>query len=177
MLLVSCVMSLAEFKGLCAELKFVPDDAEDIPKHWPSANTIAPLLVTALKALRLADDVITKQADTILASTHEMTACLRDFRTRNFSGPTVSSESDISDANVFEHTDDNVVNGAASISPVVESPKILLLLACHLCFFYASSAVGGGSGAGRSTGARLKNGSVERNSETPLGCFQRSSGT
>ena len=117
-------MSLIEFKSLCAELKYVPDEAENIVKHWPSANAIAPLLVTALKALSIADDIMMKQADTILQSTHEVTACLKDLRTGNLSGPKVLSETNIFDASDYESMGDITVNEAGSILPSAESTKI-----------------------------------------------------
>ena len=114
-------MSLTEFRTLCAELKFVPDEAEEIVKHWPSAISIAPLLVTALKALNIADEVLTKQADTVLQSAHELTACLKDIRSiRNESAV---SDTNISDPSLLDKSNETPINDSGLFLFPENSPE------------------------------------------------------
>ena len=63
-------MSLLAFRTLREELKYVPDECEDIVNKIVNKHTISGLLLTAMKALCLADEIIAKQADTILQSTN-----------------------------------------------------------------------------------------------------------
>ena len=104
-------MSLSEFRTLREELKYVPNECEDIVNKIVNKYEISKLLVTAMNALCLADEIISKQADTIFQSTNEMTACIKEMRSMNSSrnsfGPLAFSvTSTSSDGNVFETSDD-----------------------------------------------------------------------
>ena len=106
-------MSLIEFRTLREELKFVPDDRDEVIQKIISVKAISDFLVTAIKALSIADEIITKQADTILHSTDEMMTCLKDMRSmnssRNPSGSLIlNSSTSIFDENILEKTDDNM---------------------------------------------------------------------
>ena len=99
-------MSLDDFRKLREELKFIPDECDNILKHFPGPRQISELLVTALNALSLADEIITKQADTILRSTNEIIECAKESRTKSPVGQPAPSIMSASDDNVFEISGD-----------------------------------------------------------------------
>ena len=74
------MMSLEEFRSLYDELKYVPDDPDEILKTWGHGMGLASTLAKAVKALVAADSVIIRQADTIMESTAEVTKCLKEMR-------------------------------------------------------------------------------------------------
>ena len=78
-------MSLEAFRNLCSELKYIPDDEEEIleDKSFTSKYFVAKCLSNAMKALKIADEIIMKQADAILDSNKELTFCLQNFRCNN----------------------------------------------------------------------------------------------
>ena len=53
------VMTMESFRQLCADLKFIPEDSDDIIAKL-SVHFMAESLATALKALDLADKIMTK---------------------------------------------------------------------------------------------------------------------
>ena len=89
-------MTLEVFRNMCLDLKYIPDDEQEILDGQTLLNKYfaAECLAKAMKALKIADEIIMKQSDAILESTKELTLCLKQSRSKNVLNLTeVSNES------------------------------------------------------------------------------------
>ena len=68
------------------ELKYIPDDAEEIIKKC-SISFMSQSLATAMKAICIADEIIANQSDTILQCTNEFITCLKTTNSKNSCSP------------------------------------------------------------------------------------------
>ena len=125
LLVLPDVMTLAEFRSLREELKYIPCETDEIEEKLMIKNFISNCLATAMKALNIAEEIITKQADVVLQSVHELTACMKENRTRSSSEPPVSSIiSNKINERIFD-TSDKFDNHESSLPEIDNSmPKI-----------------------------------------------------
>ena len=77
------MMGLQGFRLLYEELKFIPREKDELKEKCGGDPFLIETLVTALKALDLADEIMISQADTIIQSTTEVTKCLKEYRELN----------------------------------------------------------------------------------------------
>ena len=90
------------------------------PMKLMSKNFISNCLATAMKALNMADEIMTKQADVVLQSVQEITACIKENRTRSSSEPPVSPiVINTYDESIFD-TSDKFTNHDSSL-PEIDS--------------------------------------------------------
>ena len=93
------------------------------PMKLMSKNFISNCLATAMKALNMADEIMTKQADVVLQSVQEITACIKENRTRSSSEPPVSPIiNNTSEESIFD-TSDKFSNHDSGLPEIDSSMK------------------------------------------------------
>ena len=115
-------------RNLCLDLSHIPEDEEEILEGYLLINkyNAAGILAKAIKALRIANEIITKQSDTILESTKEVTLCLKQFRIKNESNmhevlPPTASKCSAHDIEVLSTENDNLCQD----EKIINDPKVL----------------------------------------------------